>query len=99
LIVSHFLPNGRPGASADLDLSAAERHDVEFVLKRFIDVLRFPVIMAEGYYTPVVDHVCATVDARALNIDPNGHLTFYCELSNFYGDDQAPEGRLDFVVN
>ncbi len=99
LIVSHFLPNGRPGASADLGLTTAERHDVEFVLKRLIDALRFPVIMAEGYYTPVVDHVCATVDARALNVDPNGHLTFCCELSNFYGDDQAPEARRDFVVD
>jgi hypothetical protein len=99
LIVSHFLPNGRPGATADLDLTTAERHDVELVVKRLIDALRFPVIMAEGYYTPVVDHVCATVDARALNIDPNGHLTFCCELSNFYGDGQAPEGRRDFVVD
>jgi MoaA/NifB/PqqE/SkfB family radical SAM enzyme len=99
LIVSHFLPNGRPGASTDLDLTTAERHDVEFVVKRLIDALRFPVIMAEGYYTPVVDHVCATVDARALNIDPNGHLTFCCELSNFYGDGQAPESRKDFVVD
>jgi MoaA/NifB/PqqE/SkfB family radical SAM enzyme len=99
LILSHFLPNGRPGATVGLDLTIAERHHAEFVVKRLIHALRFPVIMAEGYYTAVVDHVCATVDARALNIDPNGHLTFCCELSNFNGDQQAPEARRDFVVD
>jgi MoaA/NifB/PqqE/SkfB family radical SAM enzyme len=100
LILSHFLPNSRPGASAKLDLSTAERHNVEFVVKRLIDALRFPVIMAEGYYTPVVDHVCATVDARALNVDPRGHLTFCCELSNYYGERElTPESRPDFVVD
>jgi len=99
LIVSHFLPNGRPGATTDLDLTIAERHQVELVVKRLMAALRLPVLMAEGYYTTEVDHVCATVDRRALNIDPHGHLTFCCELSNFYGDGAAPQERRDFVVD
>jgi len=99
LILSHFLPNGRPGATDELGLTIPERHDTELIVKRLIHTLRMPVLMAEGYYTTVVDHICATVAKRALNIDPNGHLTFCCELSNFNGDQQAPEARRDFVVD
>jgi MoaA/NifB/PqqE/SkfB family radical SAM enzyme len=97
LILCHFLPNGRPGATADLDLTTEERHEVEFVVKRLIHALRFEVVMAEGYYTPVVDHACATVAGKSLNIDPRGHLTFCCEISNFNGDDRAPEARPDYI--
>jgi MoaA/NifB/PqqE/SkfB family radical SAM enzyme len=99
LFLSHFLPNGRHDATKDLDLDTRERHDVEFVVKRLIDAMRFPIAMAEGYYTPVVDHVCATVAGRSLNIDPNAHLTFCCELSNFNGDDRPPEERPDFICD
>lgn len=99
LILSHFLPNGRHQATEHLDLNISERHEVEFIVKRLIDAMRFPIAMAEGYYTQTTDHVCATVDLRSLNIDPNAHLTFCCELSNFNGDDRPPEERPDFVCD
>jgi MoaA/NifB/PqqE/SkfB family radical SAM enzyme len=99
LIVCHFLPSGRPGATADLDLTSDERHEVEFRLKRLIHALRFEILMAEGYYTPTTDHICSTVELRTLNVDPRGHLTFCCELSNFNGDDRAAEERPDFVAD
>jgi MoaA/NifB/PqqE/SkfB family radical SAM enzyme len=97
LIFCHFLPNGRPGATAELDLDTEERLEVEFVIKRLIHAMRFEIIMAEGYQTPTVDHMCATTELRTLNVDPRGHLTFCCELSNFNGDERAPESRPDFV--
>ena len=99
LCFTHFLPNGRPGASSDLDLSTAERHEVEFVVKRLMDAMRFPIQMGEGYFTAQTDHQCATVQMHMLNVDPSGHLTFCCELSNFYGDHRPAETRDDFIAD
>jgi MoaA/NifB/PqqE/SkfB family radical SAM enzyme len=99
LCFSHYLPNGRPHATRDLDLSIAERHEVEFVIKRLIDAMRFDIAMSEGYHTDRVDHECATVQGRGINVDPSGHLTFCCELSNFYGDERPPETRSDWVAD
>jgi hypothetical protein len=36
---------------------------------------------------------------KMLNIDPSGHLTFCCELSNFNGDRRPAESRSDFVAD
>ena len=99
LFIAHFLPNGRPDATAEFDLNTAERHEVEFVIKRLIDAMRFPIYMGEGYYTDQVDHECPTVRGNILNVDPNGHLTFCCELSNFYGDRRPAEQRDDFIAD
>jgi len=99
LCLTHFLPNGRPHATQDLDLTVDERHEVESVIKRLMHAMRFQISMGEGYYTPVTDHPCATVAGRAVNVDPSGHLTFCCELSNFYGDHRPPETRQDFVAD
>jgi hypothetical protein len=97
LFVCHFMPNGRHHATEDLDLTVAERLHVEDVIRRLMDALRFPIVMAEGYYAPEEDHVCATTDLRSLNIDPSGHLTFCCELSNYNGDGRPAAERPDFV--
>jgi MoaA/NifB/PqqE/SkfB family radical SAM enzyme len=99
LYFTHFMPNGRPGASADLDLTTAERHQVEAVIKRLIAALRLPIFMGEGYYASEVDHQCATVQGAILNVDPEGHLTFCCELSNYYGDERPPADRDDFIAD
>jgi MoaA/NifB/PqqE/SkfB family radical SAM enzyme len=99
LYFAHFLPNGRPNATADLDLNTAERLEVEFIIKRLMDAMRFPIQMGEGYYTDSVDHHCATVQLRMVNVDPNGHLTFCCELSNFYGDHRPAAERNDYIAD
>jgi MoaA/NifB/PqqE/SkfB family radical SAM enzyme len=99
LYFTHFLPNGRPYSTADLDLSTAERHDVEAVVKRLIHAMRFEIVMGEGYHTETIDHECATVLLKMVNVDPSGHLTFCCELSNYYGDSRAPESRDDWVAD
>src|SRR5262249_26502211 len=91
LFFTHFLPNGRPHSTADLDLTTAERHEVEFVVKRLMHAMRFPIVMGEGYYTETIDHACATVQLKMVNVDPSGHLSFCCELSSFYGDARPPE--------
>src|SRR5262249_26472761 len=86
-------------ATRDLDLSIAERDEVEFVIKRLIDAMRLEITMSEGYHTEKVDHECATVQGRSVNVDPSGHMTFCCELSNFYGDDRPPEARSAWVAD
>ena len=99
LYFTHFLPNGRPHATEDLDLTTADRHTVDSMVERLIHAMRFPIIMGEGYYTPTVDHTCATVALKLVNVDPSGHLTFCCELSNYYGDERPPETRSDWVAD
>ncbi|HJZ86048.1 MAG TPA: radical SAM protein [Polyangia bacterium] len=99
LYLTHFLPNGRPHATQDLDLTTDERHQVEAVIKRLIDAMRFPIFVGEGYYTTETDHQCATVRLRTLNVDPSGHVTFCCELSNYYGEARPPETRSDWICD
>jgi molybdenum cofactor biosynthesis enzyme MoaA len=94
---THFLPSGRMHATDDFDLSIPERLDVEAVIFRLQDALRFPIGMGEGHHSDKIDHMCATVSLLSLNIDASGHGTFCCELSSFNGDDRNPESRPDFV--
>jgi MoaA/NifB/PqqE/SkfB family radical SAM enzyme len=99
LILAHFLPSGRPHATDELDLTTDERLAAEHEVKLLVDAMRFPVIMAEGYQVKEVDHECGTTAGRSLNVDPRGHLTFCCELSNFHGDERSPADRPDFIVD
>jgi MoaA/NifB/PqqE/SkfB family radical SAM enzyme len=99
LYFTHYLPNGRPHATEDLDLTIEERYRAEAMIKRLMHAMRFEIGMGEGYATSVVDHTCATVDLRLVNVDPSGHVTFCCELSNFYGESRPPETRSDWVAD
>ena len=96
---AHFLPNGRPHATRDLDLTIPERLEVEYVIKRLMHAMRFKISISEGYKTDHVDYECVTIQRRGVNVDPNGHMTFCCELSNFYGDERPAETRSDWIAD
>jgi MoaA/NifB/PqqE/SkfB family radical SAM enzyme len=74
LYFTHFMPNGRHKASEDLDLSIAQRHEAEAVIRRLAGALRLPIVIGEGYYAPETDHQCGTVRFESLNVDASGHL-------------------------
>jgi MoaA/NifB/PqqE/SkfB family radical SAM enzyme len=99
LCFSHFLPNGRLHATEDLDLPTLERHEAERMVKRLMHAMRFRIGMMEGYFTDVTDHQCGTVQLNSVNVDPSGHLTFCCELSNFHGDERPAETRSDVIAD
>ena len=100
LILSHMLPSGRP-TSGGLELDTAERLEVEEVVKRLIDAMRFPIKMGSGYYDPNPDYVCRAVAGATVYVDPDGQMTFCCELSSYLGENVPAIGtrRLDWVAD
>jgi MoaA/NifB/PqqE/SkfB family radical SAM enzyme len=99
VVFSHFLPSGRPHATNDHDLTSEERHDVEAVIARLKDALRFPVGMGVGYHVPEPDYMCPSLSLQSFNVDASGHLTFCCELSSFNGEHRPARDRADFVAD
>ena len=52
LYYTHFFPTAVPHATEDMDLTIAERHEAEAIIRRLTGALRLPITMGEGYYVP-----------------------------------------------
>jgi MoaA/NifB/PqqE/SkfB family radical SAM enzyme len=73
-----------PGtARRGLDLSAAERREVEAEIWRLRDSAPVLVAMAPGYYSESPFFPCGPLELEEFNLDYRGNLTLCCQLSGY----------------
>ena len=68
----------------NLDLSPAERREVETIIWQLQKTFPIPIVMAPGYYTTNL-FLCAPLQMQEFNIDWRGNVTKCCHLSG-HGD-------------
>jgi hypothetical protein len=68
-----------------LDLSAAERREVEAEIWRLRDSAPILVEMAPGYYSESPFFPCGPLELEEFNLDYRGNLTLCCQLSGYDG--------------
>jgi len=78
-----------------LDLSPAERREVESEIWRLKKSASLPVGMAPGYFNEAAFFSCGPLELEEYNLDYNGNLTLCCQLSGNAGQNDSK----DFVGN
>ncbi len=80
----HLMPTPDT-ARRGLDLSLAERRDVEGEIWRLRDSAPVAVAMAPGYYSDAPFFPCGPLELEEYNLDYRGNLTLCCHLSGYAG--------------
>lgn len=86
----HLMPTQRTTQSA-LELTPAERRDVEAGIWRLKEHARIAVGMAPGYFSDDLLFPCGPLELEEYNIDYLGRLTLCCQLSGNAGPDNAED--------
>jgi MoaA/NifB/PqqE/SkfB family radical SAM enzyme len=71
---------------ASMRLTAREWRVVQDRIDRLVGVVRVPISLPEGWYSPQTFHVCQSFASQQLHIDVDGKLNLCCMHSGIPGD-------------
>jgi MoaA/NifB/PqqE/SkfB family radical SAM enzyme len=80
----HLMPTPDT-ARHGLDLSPAERREVEAQIWRLQKDASVPITMAPGYFSESPFFPCGPLELEEFNLDYRGNLTLCCQLSGYAG--------------